>query len=230
MNRPEPPASWADLPFFAQPVANGQTAWDNLWTRLKDETAADRLWQPAPDAIFRALELTPRDHVRAVIIGQDPYPRPGSATGLAFSLPSNMAPRHSLRKILDAIKRDTGRDLFSGDLTHWAKSGILLLNTALTVQINRPGSHMQLGWDQLCNDILRACASDGGKVFFAFGQIAQTVCNRVNIDTAHNLVVRTSHPMARRNATDYFGTEQPFLKANRWLSANNRRHITWDLS
>ena len=134
MARPEPPESWADLPFFT-------SRWPALWDRL----AATPGWQPGPEAIFRALALTPRPKVRVVILGQDPYHTPGRATGLAFSFPKDTPPRDSLRNILTELASDTGTAKPDGDLTSWAQQGVLLLNTALTVPIGQANGHKALG-------------------------------------------------------------------------------------
>ncbi len=104
-SRPEPPASWAGLPFF-------QTRWPALWHRL----AATPGWQPGPDRLFRALALTPRPQVRVVILGQDPYPTPGRAQGLAFAFPPGERPRDSLKNILAELAADNGRPRPNGDL------------------------------------------------------------------------------------------------------------------
>jgi len=147
MARPEPPESWADLPFFS-------THWPALWDRL----AAAPGWQPEPQAIFRALALTARPRVRVVILGQDPYHTPGRATGLAFSFPPGTPPRDSLRNILTEVASDTGRPKADGDLTAWAGQGVLLLNTALTVPVGQANGHKSLGWQPLVHDILQATA------------------------------------------------------------------------
>ena len=119
----ELPQSWASLPFFT-----------SHWPALQDRLAAAPAWQPSDP--FRALRLTPRNKVRVIILGQDPYPTPGRATGLAFLFPPGDPPKHSLKNILTELAADTGQTRTDGDLSPWASQGVLLLNTVLTVPIN----------------------------------------------------------------------------------------------
>lgn len=143
MPDPALPEGWADLPFFT-------THWPQLWTRL--QAAPD--WQPAPDRLFRALHLTPPDRVRVVILGQDPYPTPGRATGLAFAFPKGEAPRDSLRNILRELNDDLGIHRAHGDLSGWAGQGVLLLNTVLSVPVGQPDGHRGWGWEGLTAQVL----------------------------------------------------------------------------
>ena len=162
MIRPEPPESWGDLPFFSD-------RWPALWHRL--ETAQP--WAPGPEVLFRALHLTPRDKVRVVILGQDPYHTPGRATGLAFSFPPGLAPRDSLKNILTEVASDLGTVKAHGDLTSWAEQGVLMLNTALSVPLGGPMGHAGWGWSDLTAQVLAASAADGPCAFLLWGATAQ---------------------------------------------------------
>lgn len=213
MARPEPPESWASLPFFT-------THWPALWDRL----AAAPGWQPEPRAIFRALALTPRPQVRVVILGQDPYHTPGRATGLAFSFPKDTPPRDSLRNILTELASDTGTPKPDGDLTRWAQQGVLLLNTALTVPIGQANGHKSLGWQPLVTEILQATAADGPRAFVLWGNPAQKLC--AALPRENHLFLSSPHPSPLSVHRGFFGS-RPFSAVNRWLTAQGQPAIDW---
>ena len=210
---PPPPASWAGLPFF-------RDQWPALWARL--QAVPD--WQPAPDVIFRALALTPRDRVRVVILGQDPYPTPGRATGLAFSFPPGQPPRDSLRNILTELATDTGQPKADGDLAPWADQGVLLLNTALTVPVGRANGHKGWGWEELAAQVVQATAADGPRAFVLWGAPAQRLCAGLPRDG--HLFVETPHPSPLSAWRGFFGA-RPFSAVNRWLAARGEPVIDW---
>lgn len=215
-DRPEPPASWADLPFFT----DGR--WAELWARLHDLPD----WQPAPARIFRALELTPRDKTRVVILGQDPYHTPGRATGLAFSFPPGQAPRDSLRNILAELASDTGQEKPDGDLTAWAEQGVLLLNPVLTVPVGQAQGHKSLGWQSLTAEILAATADDGPRAFVLWGGPAQKLCAK--LPRHGHLFIESAHPSPLSAYRGFFGS-RPFSAVNQWLTARNEPPIDWSL-
>ena len=208
---PAPPETWADLPFFT-------THWPALRTRLA--TAPD--WQPADP--FRALRLTSRATTRVVILGQDPYPTPGRATGLAFSFPKGERPRHSLQNILTELASDIGQTKADGDLTTWADQGVLLLNTALTVPLNQANGHKGWGWEPLITQILTALAADGPKAFLLWGAPAQALCARLPRDS--HLFLHSPHPSPLSAHRGFFGS-RPFSTTNRWLIAQGQPPIDW---
>jgi uracil-DNA glycosylase len=213
MARPEPPESWADLPFFS-------THWPALWDRLVVAPG----WQPEPQAIFRALALTPRPRVRVVILGQDPYHTPGRATGLAFSFPPGTPPRDSLRNILTEVASDTGRPKADGDLASWAGQGVLLLNTALTVPVGQANGHKSLGWQPLVHDILRTTAADGPRAFVLWGNPAQKLCTA--LPREGHLFLTSPHPSPLSAHRGFFGS-RPYTAVNRWLTARGQPAIDW---
>lgn len=213
MTRPEPPASWAGLPFFAE-------GWPALWDRL----IAQRDWQPAPERIFRALALTPRDRVRVVILGQDPYPTPGRAQGLAFAFPPGEPPRDSLKNILTEVAADTGTARADGDLTRWAEQGVLLLNTVLTVPAGRSNGHKGWGWEALTAQILTATAADGPRAFLLWGAPAQKLCARLPRDG--HLFVESPHPSPLSAYRGFFGS-RPFSQVNAWFTARGEAPVDW---
>lgn len=215
MNTPGPdiPQSWADLPFFRKD-------WPGLWQKLQNEPN----WQPAPEHLFRALELTPRDRVRVIILGQDPYHTPGRATGLAFSFPPGTPPRDSLKNILTEVATDIGQAHPSGDLTGWAKQGVLLLNTALSVPIGRANGHKTIGWAPLIQQILQATASDGPRAFLLWGKPAQALCTSLN--RKDHLFLEAPHPSPLSAYRGFFGS-RPFSQTNHWLKAQGESPIDW---
>jgi uracil-DNA glycosylase len=213
MIRPEVPESWAALPFFSQ-------AWPGLWHRLQ----AAPPWAPGPEALFRALHLTARPRVRAVILGQDPYHTPGRATGLAFSFPPGMAPRDSLRNILTELASDLGTAKADGDLTAWAEQGVLLLNTALSVPLGAAMGHATWGWGALAAQVLQATASDGPRAFLLWGAPAQRAARGLP-GTGH-LVLPSPHPSPLSAHRGFFGS-RPFSATNAWLTRRGEAPIDW---
>jgi uracil-DNA glycosylase len=191
--RPQPPASWASLPFFTQD-------WPALWNRL----AALPDWQPGPDRLFRALALTPRPQVRVIVLGQDPYPTPGRAQGLAFAFPPGERPRDSLKNILAELAADTGLHRGDGDLSGWAAQGVLLLNTLLSVPAGQSNGHKGWGWERLTAQVLAATAADGPRAFLLWGAPAQKLCAGLPRDG--HLFVESPHPSPLAAYRGFFGS------------------------
>lgn len=208
-----PPAPWADLPFFA-----------THWPALRDRLLAESGWQPAPGHIFRALALTPPDSIRAVILGQDPYPTPGRATGLAFAFPPGERPRDSLRNVLRELQDDLGITRPDGDLTGWARQGVLLLNTVLSVPVGRPNGHAAYGWQALAAQILcRAAARPAA--FLLWGGQAQRAA-APHLDPGRHLILQAPHPSPLSARRGFFGA-RPFSRTNAWLGAQGLPAIGW---
>ena len=156
--RREPTAQrWLRLPFFAEGAA------DLVAARVDARIAAGAHVLPAPENVFRALSLTPFERVKAVILGQDPYPTPGHAHGLAFSYAGAGRLPPSLKTIPAEMAAGTGvAPPRRGDLSAWAKRGVLLLNAALTVEAGATGAHLKLGWAALTDDVARQTAMLAG--------------------------------------------------------------------
>lgn len=169
---------------------------------------------------LRALELTPLAAVRVVILGQDPYHGPGQAQGLAFSVPAGLRLPPSLRNIYAEVAADLGRALppKDGDLTRWAKQGVLLLNTALTVEDGQPQSHAGRGWEVLTDALIAAVSAQAEpSVFLLWGAPAQR--KRSLIDERRHAVLTANHPSplsARRPPQPFIGCRH-FSQANAWL-------------
>ncbi|GJE12374.1 MULTISPECIES: uracil-DNA glycosylase [Methylobacterium] len=209
---------WLALPFFADGKADAVAA------RVDARIAAGARVLPAPDRIFRALAETPLPAVRAVILGQDPYPTPGDANGLAFSYVGTGRLPASLKVIL----AEAGSDRTAGgDLTPWARQGVLLLNSALTVEAGKAGAHLRYGWSALTDDAVAAVsARPEPAVFLLWG--AQARARAALIDADRHGVFESGHPSPLNRARDYPGSD-PFGRANRWLAERGVRPIAWSL-
>lgn len=182
---------------------------------------------------FLALRLTPPAAVRVVVLGQDPYHGPGQAEGLAFSVACGQRWPPSLRNILQEWQRDLGSPLpVSGSLRPWAWQGVLLLNTALTVEDGRPGAHAKLGWQVLTESIIRTLASEPApKVFLLWGANAQAFLPRVEAAGCHRALC-CNHPSplaARRGPVPFVGCGH-FSEAQRFLLATGRGALGWQLA
>lgn len=186
-----------------------------------------------PAAVLRAMELTPREQVRVVILGQDPYHGPGQAEGLAFSVARGQRVPPSLRNIFKELQRDLGLPAPPhGHLGAWARQGVLLLNTCLTVEDGRPGAHARQGWEALTDEMIKSLSeSSTGKVFMLWGAHAQARAAWIAPGTPH-AVLAANHPSplsARRGPVPFLGCGH-FSSANRFLSsAAGQLPIDWAL-
>ncbi len=190
-----------------------------------------------PSAPFKALELTPLDQVRVVILGQDPYHGAGQAHGLAFSVPTGVKIPSSLRNIFKEIAQETG-DLaiakrIDGCLECWAKQGVLLLNTGLTVESGEPASHAKLGWEVLTDAIIRKVAASNRNVVFllwgAHAQAKRKLLHDLAPITGQHLVLCANHPSplsAMRPPVPFFGCKH-FALANQFLRERGLDEINW---
>ena len=181
-----------------------------------------------PTQVLHALELTPLAGVRVAILGQDPYHGAGQAHGLAFSVPEGVRLPPSLRNIYTELSREFGAMPASGNLEFWARQGVLLLNTVLTVEESEPGSHAQRGWETLTSALIAALsADDRPKVFMLWGAQAQR--NASLIDNAPHAVLTANHPSplsARRPPEPFIGCGH-FSQANVFLTVAGRGTIDW---
>lgn len=180
---------------------------------------------PAPANIFNAFNLCPLDKVKVVIIGQDPYHEPGQAHGLCFSVLPPTAVPPSLINIYKEIESDLGRPSKThGDLTDWAKQGVLLLNATLTVQAHQAASHAGKGWEQFTDSVIRATAARDNIVYMLWGAYAQKKADFVNPEK--NLVLKSVHPSPLSAHRGFFGNHH-FSKANEYLVINGKEPIDW---
>jgi uracil-DNA glycosylase len=182
---------------------------------------------PPPKFIFHAFELTPFDQVKVVILGQDPYHGDGQATGLSFSVPSGVRLPPSLQNINKEIESDLGHKsvLSDGDLTPWAKQGVLLLNATLTVRANSAGSHQNIGWEQFTDAVIKVLSQQKENlVFILWGAYAQK--KGAIIDTSKHLVIKSPHPSPFSAYTGFFGS-RPFSQCNYYLFSHREEPINW---
>ena len=211
------PAAWAHLPFFAQ-------EWPRIAAALATET---RSILPPEAQRFAALEMVSPEAVRVVILGQDPYPTPGHAMGLAFSVAPGITPLpRSLGNIFKEMQNDLGACPTNGDLSHWARSGVLLLNTCLTVPSGAAAGHARLGWQRLAEQVIdtvsrRPCA------FLLWGAHAQTL--GAHIRPGDHLILTAPHPSPLSARRGFFGS-RPFSRVNGWLAARGEPPVDWTAS
>lgn len=220
--RDETGAGWCRLPFFRDGSA------DRIAAELDGALAGGADLAPPPADIFRALSLTPLGNVKAVILGQDPYPRRGDANGLAFSYVGAGRVPPSLRVILAELAADGGGAV-SGtrDLSAWAREGVLLLNTALTTLAGVTGAHLRLGWSALADEAVSAVSAERPAVaFLLWGNAARS--RSVLVDATRHLVIESGHPSPLNRARDFPGT-RPFSRANAFLESRGVAPIDWRL-
>jgi uracil-DNA glycosylase len=213
-------AGWRALPFF------GDGSADAVAEALDRRIAAGAEVLPPAQAVFSALTLTPLEAVKVVILGQDPYPRPGDAHGLAFSYLGRRRLPPSLKTILAEMAEDLGCPApTTGDLSRWARQGVLLLNTALTVEAGAAGAHLKLGWSALADQAVAAVSAQRpAAAFLLWGGPARK--RSAFIDRAKHLILECGHPSPLNRLNDFRGT-RPFSRANAWLAARGEGAIEW---
>lgn len=195
----------------------------NLMSYLDLEYENTRIYPPKRE-IFNALELTPYNSVNCVIIGQDPYFNPGEAHGLAFSVNRGVKIPPSLRNIYKELESDLGVTRDSGDLTSWARSGVLLLNRVLTVIHGRPNSHRSIGWLEFTEKIIVKLSNrERPLVFMLWGAEAGKLSKI--IDSRH-LILKAPHPSPLSSYRGFFGCRH-FSKCNEFLRENGLGEINW---
>lgn len=193
---------------------------------LVGEMRAGKSVLPPPDQWFRALDLTPLDDVRVVILGQDPYHGAGQAHGLCFSVREGVPPPPSLLNIRKEIAADLGIDPGrGGDLSGWARQGVLLLNSVLTVEQARPAAHAGRGWERFTDAVIRA-VNEGPRpvVFILWGGYARK--KAAHVDRARHLVLESAHPSPLSAHNGFLGS-RPFSRANAFLEAHGEPPIDW---
>ncbi len=212
---------WEDLFFeeFAKPY------FKQLKAFLQQEYAQYKVYPPKR-LILNAFDNTAFDEVNVVILGQDPYYNEGQAMGMSFSVPQGVQPPMSLVNIFREIRDDLGREtcIKGGDLTPWARQGVLLLNAVLTVRERQPNSHKGKGWERFTDAVISALnARDRGMVFMLWGRNAQE--KRRLITGRQHLVLCAAHPSPLSATQGFFGCGH-FSKANEFLALQNRE-INW---
>jgi uracil-DNA glycosylase len=202
------------------------------WLELQDFVAAERRVHPVyppDDEVFAALHLTPYAEVKVMILGQDPYHGPGQAHGLCFSVRRGVRVPPSLRNIHKELHTDLGLDIVDhGNLESWARQGVLLLNTTLTVRGGAAGSHQQHGWETFTDHVIRVVDAKAEPVVFVlWGASARR--KRALIDTDRHVIIESAHPSPLSAHNGFLGS-RPFSRANSALVAAGRDPVDWDLT
>lgn len=214
-------ADWSDVvqPFWESP--EGQ----RLLESLEQERQQTPIFPPAAH-VFRALQLTPRQATRVVIVGQDPYHGSGQADGLAFSVPAGVPSPPSLRNILKELAADLGQvPPAPFDLGHWASQGVLLLNTTLSVRPDVAGSHRGLGWETLTDQLIASANRIARPlVFILWGKDAQAKAGGIN--RARHHLICSPHPSPLSAHRGFFGS-RPFSRANEFLQQSAQPEVAW---
>jgi len=220
------PESWraALEPVLALPESRRLGGW------LRAEEESGRTIYPPRGQRLRALDLTPLDEVKVVILGQDPYHGPGQAHGLCFSVPDGVPVPPSLVNIYKELESDLGiARRPTGNLEHWARQGVLLLNNSLTVEAGKAGSHAGKGWDAITDAAVAAVAERASpSVFILWGNHARKKALNVPQlgDNSIHLVLASPHPSPLSAHSGFFGS-RPFSKTNEFLNAKRRGAIDW---
>ncbi len=202
---------------------------DNLRKFLKQSYQSDESIYPPANLMFNAFNLTPLSHVKVVILGQDPYHRPGQAMGLSFSVPKAIPKPPSLNNVLKEMASDIGTSpSVHGDLTYWAQQGVLLLNSSLTVKEGEPNSHQNKGWEQFTDVVIDVINEQTEHVvFILWGSKAQKKGKYINTDK--HLILTAVHPSPlAANRGGFFGSK-PFSKTNDYLVQHGKTPIDWQL-
>ncbi len=182
---------------------------------------------PKESEVFNALKLTPFENTRVVILGQDPYHGLNQAHGLSFSVNYGIKPPPSLVNIYKELHSDVGFHVPNhGNLTEWARQGVLMLNATLTVRAGEPASHQKKGWEQFTDAIIKLISDEKEHcVFMLWGAYARS--KTILIDTSKHLVLEAAHPSPLARGA-FFGS-RPFSQANAWLKKHGLEPIDWQL-
>lgn len=199
----------------------------DLYNTVLKEYKTTRVYPPS-DMIFHAFETTPLSEVKVVIIGQDPYHGDGQAHGLSFSVLPGIDIPPSLQNIYEELHEDLGCYIpNNGYLEKWAKQGVLMLNSVLTVRAHQPNSHKGIGWEQFTDAAIRAVnALDRPVVFILWGTPARR--KKEMLDNPKHLIIESPHPSPLSAYRGFFGS-RPFSRANQFLIQNGLPPIDWQI-
>lgn len=199
----------------------------NLREFLKAEYSSRTIY-PSMFDIFNSMKLTPFENIKVVLIGQDPYHNVGQAMGLSFSVPKGVDRPPSLVNIYKEIEAELGIKMGqSGDLTDWAKQGVLLLNSVLTVREHQPNSHKNKGWEQFTDSIIKKISDlKQGVVFLLWGANARS--KKSFIDQTKHLILESVHPSPLSAYNGFFGCGH-FIKTNEYLLSIGKKPIDWSV-
>ncbi len=195
---------------------------------LSKQRAQGKIIYPNSTHIFRAFELTPYNSIKVIILGQDPYHGPNQADGLAFSVPSNQALPPSLKNIFKEQENDLKiKQPENGNLSPWARQGVLLLNSSLTVEHKMPNSHQKIGWQYFTDKVIEILARNKKNlVFMLWGKFAQN--KKKLIDHNQHLILSSTHPSPLSAHRGFLGCSH-FSQCNHYLEQTNQKPIDWSL-
>ena len=199
----------------------------NLLKFVQGEYARKTVY-PAKKEVFRAFRYTPYKDVKVVILGQDPYHGEGEAEGLCFSVPSGIRKPPSLNNIFKELKDDLGYDIpTSGSLVPWARQGVLLLNTVLTVIKDQAASHKNIGWETFTDEVIKKInEKEEPVVFILWGGFARS--KKKFITNPKHFIIESAHPSPLSAYNGFFGSK-PFSKTNNFLLKNNLKPINFEI-
>ncbi|MGK7388753.1 MAG: uracil-DNA glycosylase [Candidatus Cyclobacteriaceae bacterium M2_1C_046] len=202
-----------------------KTYFNDLVDFVKKEYTQTTVYPPGKE-IFNAFDHCSFNDVRVVIIGQDPYHGPGQAHGLCFSVRDGIKQPPSLKNIFKELKADVGKEIpATGDLTHWADQGVLLLNATLTVRAHAAGSHQKRGWEEFTDAVIHAISTEKEQVvFLLWGAYAQK--KGAVIDRKRHFVLEAAHPSPFSAHNGFFGCRH-FSKTNEFLVGKDLKPIDW---
>ena len=196
--------------------------------RLKEELKSGKTIYPPKKEIFKAFELTAPENTKVIILGQDPYYNFNQANGLCFSVNKKQPLPPSLKNIFKELEDDLGiKNYEHGDLSSWAKQGVLLMNTSLTVEKGKPGSHLKFGWEQLTDQVIRSFNKKMKIVFVLWGKSAAKKKKLINEDK--HFILEASHPSPLSCHKGFFGCNH-FSKCNNFLKTSGKEEINWQIT
>ena len=196
--------------------------------RLKEELKSGKTIYPPKKEIFKAFELTAPENTKVVILGQDPYYNFNQANGLCFSVNKKQPLPPSLKNIFKELEDDLGiKNYEHGDLSSWAKQGVLLMNTSLTVEKGKPGSHLKFGWEQLTDQVIRSFNKKMKIVFVLWGKSAAKKKKLINEDK--HFILEASHPSPLSCHKGFFGCNH-FSRCNNFLKISGKEEINWQIT
>jgi len=199
----------------------------NIKKSILNYKKSGKIIYPKNNEIFNAINLTDFEKTKVIILGQDPYHGPGQAHGLSFSVKDGIKPPPSLINIFKEIESDLSINVEkgNGNLTRWAKQGVLLLNSLLTVEKGKPLSHKEIGWETLTDKIIEVLNQNKrGLVFILWGSHARS--KKYLISQNKNLIIESSHPSPLSAHRGFIGSK-PFSRTNKYLVKNNMNPINW---
>lgn len=219
------PADWQQV---LQDEWNKQY-WQQLTAFLQHAYATKTVYPPQ-NQVFSAFHATPYNEVKVVLIGQDPYHGEGQANGMSFSVQRGVKFPPSLRNMLKELQADLGHDMpTSGDLTYWAKQGVLLLNNVLTVEEGQAGSHQKQGWEQFTDAVLHTLLPKKEPIIFVlWGKQAQAK-EKAIAEYSQHIIVKGVHPSPLSASRGFFGSK-PYSTINKHLQSIGQTPIDWDLN